>query len=577
MASEVRSVAERSITIAALATGGAVGLDRRGVVSSVAGPWSVDWAAGAADGWHLASADAAVRQWLVEDTPVVVSALRVPDGAIEHRCWATVVAGRPFAMIELHNAAPVAVAVAVVIAPSIDRRIGAIDLDDAEVRVDGRRTSWFSRAPSRSVVGTAAQVLDAIAVGDAEATWPVGGARSDDGDAAAAFVFPLPHTASLRVALALDDVPDGEPVDVSAMVASDVVVSGWRTQTAGAPRIDLPERDAESAIDAARRHLLVHAGLRLRTGVDDHATGLAAEMAMALDEHGLHVTARDLLGAALATRRSDGTFGAGDTITTARVLMALDRHRRLADDGPVGDELASVMAAGADRLRRRVIGSRVRRVVRRVVRPRRAGRPGVGAEDARWALQALEATSATLRASGFLDAAGAVDAHATTVRTTVIDRAAGDGEGEGEGRVDGRVGGDVVAGLRRWLAEGAPCWTWPSAGTGDDPWRTVEFLRSVRALLVDDGAEGLDLLPDAIDDWFGSPLAVHDLPTAHGRLSFALRWHGARPALLWDLAGRPDADPVRLSATGLDPAWTSDAPQGEALLAEPHHEHRSFT
>ncbi|MBU3702133.1 MAG: hypothetical protein FGM58_08835 [Acidimicrobiia bacterium] len=527
----------------------------------------MDWAVGAADGWHLASTDAAVRQWLVEDTPVVVSALRVPDGAIEHRCWAGVVAGRPFAMIELHNAAPVAVAVAVVIRPSADRHLGSIGLDDAEVRVDGRRTLWFTRAPSRSMVGTTAAVLDAIASGTADGRWPVDGVRSADGDAAAAFVFPLPHTASMRMALALDDVPDGVPVDVASMVASDVVVSGWRTQTAGAPRIDLPERDAASAIDAARRHLLVHAGLRLRAGVDDDATGLAAEMAMALDEHGLHVTARDLLGAALATRRSDGSFGAGDTITTARVLVALDRHRRLADDGPMDDELVAIMAAGADRLRRRVLGSRWPRAAR----PSRVGRLRADAADARWTLQALQSAAASLRASGQTDAAAVVDGHAMSLRREVPDRAGAGHDGAG------RAMGDVVTGLRRRLAEGVPCWTWPSTELGDDPWRAVEFLRSVRALLVDDDGDGIDLLPDAIDEWFGSPLAVHDLPTAHGRVSFALRWHGARPAMLWDLALRDDAAPVRVSASMLDPAWMSTDPRSEALLAEPHHEHRSFT
>ena len=33
----------------------------------------------------------------------------------------------------------------------------------------------------------------------------------------------------------------------------------------------------------------------------------------------------------------------------------------------------------------------------------------------------------------------------------------------------------------------------------------------------------------------GVDLEVHDAPTRHGRLSFALRWHGEHPALLWEL------------------------------------------
>jgi hypothetical protein len=67
----------------------------------------------------------------------------------------------------------------------------------------------------------------------------------------------------------------------------------------------------------------------------------------------------------------------------------------------------------------------------------------------------------------------------------------------------------------------------------------------------------------------GQNLEVHDAPTHHGLLSFAVRWHGDRPALLWDLrphAGRaPSA--VRLTAPGLDPSWSTTEAKGEALLA----------
>ncbi len=72
--------------------------------------------------------------------------------------------------------------------------------------------------------------------------------------------------------------------------------------------------------------------------------------------------------------------------------------------------------------------------------------------------------------------------------------------------------------------------------------------------------------------WYGQSLDVHDLPTSAGSLSFALRWHGARPALLWELTTRADEAPidVTITAPGLDQAWSTDAHQGEALLATPH-------
>jgi hypothetical protein len=55
---------------------------------------------------------------------------------------------------------------------------------------------------------------------------------------------------------------------------------------------------------------------------------------------------------------------------------------------------------------------------------------------------------------------------------------------------------------------------------------------------------------------------VHDAPTRRGPVSYAVRWHGTRPALLWDA---PDG--VELRAPGLDPSWSSSVPRGEALLA----------
>jgi hypothetical protein len=56
---------------------------------------------------------------------------------------------------------------------------------------------------------------------------------------------------------------------------------------------------------------------------------------------------------------------------------------------------------------------------------------------------------------------------------------------------------------------------------------------------------------------------VTEAPTHHGRVSYALRWHGERPALLWECE-RPG---VRLTAPGLDPSWSTTDQTGEALLA----------
>ncbi len=139
----------------------------------------------------------------------------------------------------------------------------------------------------------------------------------------------------------------------------------------------------------------------------------------------------------------------------------------------------------------------------------------------------------------------------------------------------------------RWLLDVAtPTWTWPGAvhprlgtgsgGDGDDQDVTVGVWSLARELLVGERPPGrgpgggsgqrIGLLRWWPPEWTGEPLEVHGLPTGAGRVGFALRWHGRRPALLWELAG--DGPEVSVSAPGLDPAWGATGRRGEALLAE---------
>jgi hypothetical protein len=103
--------------------------------------------------------------------------------------------------------------------------------------------------------------------------------------------------------------------------------------------------------------------------------------------------------------------------------------------------------------------------------------------------------------------------------------------------------------------------TWDAAEViGDDG----EFLVAVRRLLVNDTPDSsVELLTELPEAWRGEPLAVHDAPIAGGLISYAVRWHGPRAALLWETTA-PD---VTLRAPGLDPEWSTTEARGEALFA----------
>ena len=89
-----------------------------------------------------------------------------------------------------------------------------------------------------------------------------------------------------------------------------------------------------------------------------------------------------------------------------------------------------------------------------------------------------------------------------------------------------------------------------------------EVLRYARDVLVLDGGRTIDVLPGFVPAWVGASITVHDAPTRAGLVSYAVRWHGDRPALLWDT---PEGVTVR--APVLDPSWSAEGGKGDALLA----------
>jgi hypothetical protein len=143
----------------------------------------------------------------------------------------------------------------------------------------------------------------------------------------------------------------------------------------------------------------------------------------------------------------------------------------------------------------------------------------------------------------------------------------------------------VVAALEDWGLDDEAADGWARLGWNDrrrarkrraidEPWATTVasdavsdpagFLANVRAVLVKESRGGVDLLPGFPPDWLGQSLTVDAVPLRAGSLSFAVRWHGSRPALLWEAPAG-----VELRVPALDPAWSSTEAVGEALLAEP--------
>jgi hypothetical protein len=107
----------------------------------------------------------------------------------------------------------------------------------------------------------------------------------------------------------------------------------------------------------------------------------------------------------------------------------------------------------------------------------------------------------------------------------------------------------------------------PAPGSWDEVFACAgrpdaQVLAAVRAVLAREEGDSVALLADWPERWIGAPIDMRDAPTRRGPVSCSVRWHGDRPALLWD--GPAD---TRFTAPGLDPAWSSSEARGEALLA----------
>jgi hypothetical protein len=129
--------------------------------------------------------------------------------------------------------------------------------------------------------------------------------------------------------------------------------------------------------------------------------------------------------------------------------------------------------------------------------------------------------------------------------------------GEIFGLVDHRRGVADVAAARRRRPEVEPT---PPEPVGD----MTDLAWALRRVAVE-RAGVVDLFPAPFPaPWRGQPVEAYRVPVGPAVLGVALRWHGTRPAVLWEL----DGPPVELRSSGLDPSWAAGGARGEALLAD---------
>ncbi|MCB0971706.1 MAG: hypothetical protein KDA97_09375 [Acidimicrobiales bacterium] len=534
--------------------------------------WSLDWWIGADDRWHVPAREAAVRQDVLDDVPVVETRVRIPGGDAVARAYGVRAprgTGDEWVVVEIENLTPVPFAVALAVRPVVADGLGSVGevavqpvaggtgRDEAHlVRVDGRPAVVLPRRPQRSAVGSyeAGDALDVVVGGDAGTELAT--ASCPDGLATAAYVFPLPHTAVLRVVLPVGEVDDGEAVAYpSAIGDAATVASGWEVHTRG-PRFELPDARLAAATARARAQVrLAHDGTGVRRDgnrspdLEPGATDLLLGAFDVLDRPAE-------VGTVVA--RWQERFAHATPPLDALLLHVVARHWMLHRVDELLDWMLPEVAAAIERIDR-------------------ADRKGQLANpaDRSYALGGLTSARRLLDGAGQHEAGRAVDALVARMRA---DERVAVGTGAVKGLIEAErllgVGDPAgIAALDAVLDDLSATSTWPGPGPdhrpiGHDLAAAGALVLVARNLLVREVDGGLDLLSTFPDRWYGGGIELHDAPTGCGRLSYAVRWHGTRPALLWELEPHDGLGPWRIAVPGLDPSWSTTELRGEALLAE---------
>jgi hypothetical protein len=123
---------------------------------------------------------------------------------------------------------------------------------------------------------------------------------------------------------------------------------------------------------------------------------------------------------------------------------------------------------------------------------------------------------------------------------------------------ESRAAADVAAMRERLGGGGAPAPRAPPDG--------IRLVPGVVKPLAPSRADGCCVLLPEGHPWVGANWSAHHLPAGpRSRVSFAVRWHGERPALLWETEG----DPLPLAGGAAAPAWHSADVRGDALWPAP--------
>jgi len=492
-------------------------VDAAGSVALIGSSWRLSWAVGSGDRWRIASETPAVRSRLLDDMPVTVTSMRVPGGDVVMQAAAVLTrapSNERVVALEFSNHTSMPQILALAVSGSIRSAqvTGSCVLADNSVAVD------LDCQPRAAVAVADGQIWPTVAANaqPTVAAQPTVGdctARSRAGLAAAAVLVPLVPQMPLRAVMPLagEASPEASP---GQAVAPESVAAGWQTLLRQAASMDYvagsPDAPAADIVSRAWRRG-VAAAVLAASGAGVSGVELAARAAVVLDRLGMPDEADKGRQCSL---RQAVRLASSEAEAVLRALAS----RRLCSGRVSGlAELAGPLVEAA--------GDCDPLILLQVAAALDFEAPAA-ARDAR---RLLAGTVSPVSAASSVDKSPLHNEE--ELISTQLQQCLSFGSGP-EG---------ALAGIEKLIK----C-----------------LIAEMSNQTSDQTSNQLLMLPKHAQLWEGATVDVDALVSHYGLLSFSLRWHGTRPALLWEL--QPHLD-VTLRC-GLDDSWCSRSPSGEALL-----------
>lgn len=484
-------------------------VDGGGLVQPCDASWSIDWQIRADDRWYQPARETTVRQQRKGAGAVLETAVRIPSGDAIHRVYSVTAVGGDATIIEIENDSPVPVALALSIRPyGTDGVCSPLDLSiyDDRITVGDRTALMLPKPAAEWAAMSGTDVLARLDFGESLD----GSDRASGESASACVVFPLPHRTSLQFVIPGPTAPS----NLGPIPDADAVARGWSAVIDAGGRFSFPDPGITQQARAARARLLAETH-----GLPARISALEPRAGRILEALALSGAVGEIMGSLGALAGTFPTKLPGAAADASAIISGVGRAARLVDDAAVAEALLEPVAQ-----------------LTYLVEKQK---------------ESATTDEALLGLCRLLIAAGQPE-----TAVDLLPRVSNLAPAPGIPR--------NIEQLSKLAEQASPAGSWG----GDDAIRAAEFWLGARRMVIGGDPTHLRLLPQFPTAWMGGEVEIHNAATTHGLISFAIRWHGARPALLWDL--QADSE-VEIRCPGLDPDWSTTEPSGDALLAGTPH------